>query len=287
MWENAAIHRTIRVRQPNMSSSLRRSRALARSLGPWGFPVLYIGWAFLFWSPLFTSGASVWSFPNVLLFLAGGASPLLAGVALAALTGGRERLRELWRQLIDIRRIEIGWLAIILLFWPVFDLLMSGAALALGVTDRPVNVVWSVLTDPGKLSFIFFLSFVVAAVEEIGLRGYWLDVLQGRFGPVTAGLINGAVWAVWHSPFVWLPGYYAATTFDPELWWWLPSIVLDALLLAWIYNQTGRSVLAVLLFHGMMNFSGEFLGLAPEMFPFMLIGRLLAASVIVLGWRRS
>lgn len=212
---------------------------------------------------------------------------MLAGLTLAALTGGKQRLRELWRQLTDCRRIGFRWLALIVLFWPAFDLCISGAALALGVTDRPVNLVWSVLTDLRTLSFILFLSFVVAAVEEIGLRGYWLDVLQERLAPVTAGLVNGAVWAVWHSPFTGFPDYYASTTFNPELWWWLPSIVLDALLIAWVYNKTGRSVLAALLFHGMMNFSGEFLGLAPEMFPFMLIGRLLVVSVLVLAWRRT
>ena len=106
-------------------------------------------------------------------------------------------------------------------------------------------------------------------------------------GPTIAGLINGGTWAVWHAPFVWFPGYYANTTFDPELWWWLPSIVLQTLLIVWVYNGTSRSVLAVLLFHGMMNFTGEFLGLASEMFPFLLLGNLLAATVLVSSWRRS
>jgi membrane protease YdiL (CAAX protease family) len=132
---------------------------------------------------------------------------------------------------------------------------------------------------------MLLLSFVFPAVEEIGLRGYWLDELQERFNPVVAGLINGAAWAVWHTPFVWFPGYYANTSFNPELWWWLPSIVLHTLLIVWVYNGTNRSILAVLLFHGMMNFTGEFLRLAPEIFPFMLIGNFLAAAAVVAGSR--
>ena len=35
----------------------------------------------------------------------------------------------------------------------------------------------------------------------------------------------------------------------------------------------------------MMNFTGEFLGLAPGIFPFMLVGNLLAAVAVVLGLR--
>jgi len=241
----------------------------------------------LFWSPIFASGASVWSFPKVLFFLIGGASPLLAGVTLAGLEGGGERLRDLGRRLIEVRRISLRWLAVILLFWPAFDLLMAGAALVLGVTDRPLGIVWDAVTAPRTLAFMLLLSFVFPAVEEVGLRGYWLDKLQERFDPAVAGLINGVTWAAWHTPFVWFPGYYANTTFNPELWWWLPSIVLQTLLMVWVYNGTNRSILGVLLFHGMMNFTGEFLGLAPEMFPFMLVGNLLAAGALVVVWRRS
>jgi len=260
-----------------------RARALAVKVGVFGFPLVYLGWAYLFWSPIFASGQSVWSFPKIILFLAGGASPLIAGVVLAGLTGGRRRLRDIGSRLVDIRRINVRWLTVILLFWLVFDLLMAGAALVFGITDRPLGIAWDAVSSPQALAFVLLLSFVFPAVEEIGLRGYWLDELQERFNPVVAGLINGATWAVWHAPFVWFPGYYANTSFNPELWWWLPSIVLQTLLIVWVYNGTNRSILAVLLFHGMMNFTGEFLGLAPEIFPFTLIGNILVAAAVVAG----
>jgi len=260
-----------------------RARALAVKVGVFGFPLVYLGWAYLFWSPIFASAESVWSFPKIILFLAGGASPLIAGVVLAGLTGGRRRLRDIGSRLVDIRRISVRWLTVILLFWLVFDLLMAGAALVFGITDHPLGIAWDAVSSPQALAFVLLLSFVFPAVEEIGLRGYWLDELQERFNPVVAGLINGATWAVWHAPFVWFPGYYANTSFNPELWWWLPSIVLQTLLIVWVYNGTNRSILAVLLFHGMMNFTGEFLGLAPEIFPFTLIGNILVAAAVVAG----
>lgn len=266
-----------------MTRVYERARALAVKVGVFGFPLVYLGWAYLFWSPIFASAESVWSFPKIILFLAGGASPLIAGVVLAGLTGGRRRLRDIGSRLVDIRRISVRWLTVILLFWLVFDLLMAGAALVFGITDHPLGIAWDAVSSPQALAFVLLLSFVFPAVEEIGLRGYWLDELQERFNPVVAGLINGATWAVWHAPFVWFPGYYANTSFNPELWWWLPSIVLQTLLIVWVYNGTNRSILAVLLFHGMMNFTGEFLGLAPEIFPFTLIGNILVAAAVVAG----
>jgi membrane protease YdiL (CAAX protease family) len=221
------------------------------------------------------------------LFLVGGASPLIAGVTMAWLTGGAERVRDLGRRLVDLGRISPKWWLIVLLFWPVFDLLTAGAALALGVTDRPIAATWDVLFTPGALAFTLVLSFVFPAVEEVGLRGYYLDALQERFGTTVAGLLNGGTWAVWHAPFVYFPGYYANTTFSPEVWWWLPSIVLQTLILVWVYNSTDRSVLAVLLFHGLMNLTGELLGLAPELFPFQLPFIALVAVALVVSWQRG
>lgn len=263
-----------------------RLAALAGRLGIWAFPLIYLGWAYLFWAPLCASSLSVWSFPNVLLFLVGGASPLLAGVTLAAVEGGKAGLYELGWRLNDVWRISLRWWVVIFLFWPVFDVLVAGGAVVFGVVDRPLAIAWDKVTAPRTMAFMLLLSFVFPAVEEIGLRGYWLDKLQERFEPPVAGAINGATWAVWHTPFVWFPGYYANTSFRPELWWWLPSIVLHTLLIVWVYNGTNRSILAAILFHGMMNFTGEFLGLAPDVFPLLLVGNLVVVTVPVLAWSR-
>jgi membrane protease YdiL (CAAX protease family) len=229
----------------------------------------------------------VWASPNLLCFLIGGASPLLAGLGLAALTGGKTQVLELMRRLVDWRRISVRWWLVILLFWLCLDLAMAGLALWLGFAESPLDVNTSLFFNPGMLLFLLLLSFVFPAIEEVGLRGYYLDTLQQHFGPTTSGLVNGAVWAIWHAPFVWFPGYYANTTFNPELYWWLPMIVCQTLLIVQVYNRTDRSILAVLIFHGMMNFTGEWLRISPDMYPFMLTGNLLAAVLLVFWWNRK
>jgi uncharacterized protein len=258
--------------------------ASRRRVGLWAFPALYIGWAYLFWAPILGSTDSVWSGRNLVLFLLGGASPLLAGVTLAWVTGGRARVVDLGRRLVDVRAVPLRWWVTILGFWLVFDLVMAGAAVLLGVTSRPFDVAWDVLTDPRVLGFQLLLAFVFPAVEEVGLRGYYLDRLLERFGTTPAVLVNGATWALWHAPFVLLPGYYAETTFDPQLSWWMPMIVLDTVLIAAVYLGTQRSILAALVFHAMMNLTGELLGISPDMYPFVLVGHVLAAAGVVTVW---
>jgi membrane protease YdiL (CAAX protease family) len=82
------------------------------------------------------------------------------------------------------------------------------------------------------------------------------------------------------------PGYYANTTFDPDLSWWLPLIVLDTLLFVWVYTRTDRSILAVLVFHGLMNLTGELLGISRDMYPFVVSGYAVAAGAVVVHWHR-
>lgn len=246
---------------------------------------MYLGWAFVFWAPIVTSERSVWSFPNVALFLVGGLSPLLAGILFAWLTRGWEGVADLGHRLVDIGRIRPRWWLILLLYWPAFNLLMGAGALALGVTSTPLEFVSTDrLFDPVALFSIVAFAFIFPVVEEVGLRGYWLDRLQERWSALVAGLINGGTWAVWHAPFVLFPGYYANTTFEPQLSWWLPMLVLDTLILVWIYNNTRRSILAVLLFHAFGNLTGELMGFSPEMYPFILSGYVVVAVLLVAVW---
>ena len=266
----------------------RRSHLSASLAGrsPWAFPVLYLGWAYAWWAPLLRSDASVWSGTNLVLFLVGGASPLLAGLGLAWATGGADRIRDIGRRLVDVHRISGRWWVFLLGFWLVLDLTMAGVAVVAGISDRPLDVAWDLPGDPAALAFLLVLSFVFPAVEEGGLRGYWLDRLQERFTPTVAGLLNGAAWALWHTPFVWFPGYYADTTFDPQLSWWLPMIVSETMLFVWVYDRTDRSLLAVLVLHGMMNLTGEVLGIAADMYPFVLSAHVLVAIAAVIDLRR-
>jgi hypothetical protein len=51
-----------------------------------------------------------------------------------------------------------------------------------------------------------------------------------------------------------------------------------------VYDGTGRSILAVVLFHGAMNATGEFLG-NTELWPFAVLGQALVAVGLVAYWQ--
>jgi len=138
-------------------ASIRRR---TRRLSPWGFPIVYLGWAFLFWSPIVTSDSSVWVETNLVFFIVGGTSSLSAALSMAWLSGGIERVYDLLYRFVDHRRITLRWRIIILVFWPLFDVLMAGAAVGLGISQRPIDEVWTAFSDLDSLGFLLALSFV-------------------------------------------------------------------------------------------------------------------------------
>ncbi|QSP94689.1 hypothetical protein LPB19_16190 [Marinobacter salinisoli] len=136
---------------PEHGPHFDRTRRWAIAHPRLGFPLIYLGWAYLFWLPVLLSDESVWTLPGLVWFLLGGASPLLAGLGLAALTGGKRQVADLARRLLDWRRISWRWWLIILFFWLGFDLAMAGIAFWLGIAESPLDVNGSLFFQPGPL----------------------------------------------------------------------------------------------------------------------------------------
>lgn len=123
----------------------------------------------------------------------------------------------------------------------------------------------ALLRGAGGMAAVVFpifalLTLLLAYGEEVGWRGYLLPVLQTRLNALTASLVLGVAWSVWHLPLVALPGGENAG-FPLPLW--MIAIVSMAVVYTWLYNNTGGSVLAVTLFHGGMNVWGRLVALHP------------------------
>jgi membrane protease YdiL (CAAX protease family) len=129
------------------------------------------------------------------------------------------------------------------------------------------------------MGFLFLLG---PLPEEIGWRGFLLDRLQLRYRALTASLLLGVAWFAWHGPLFLISGYYGRAGSAPELLPFGASIVLAAVLYTWIYNHTGRSVPAAVLFHFSGNLTGELLDAPTVVYRYELL--LTAVVVLVMVW---
>ena len=106
-----------------------------------------------------------------------------------------------------------------------------------------------------------YLLIFVALGEEVGWRGYALPALQARYSALISSVILGVLWASWHLP----------TFFNPDLSYsnlpfflYILFIVLIAILMTWLFNSTGGSVLMAMFFHAVINVADELWKVLPE-----------------------
>jgi uncharacterized protein len=200
----------------------------------------------------------VWGSPARWLVYLGGVGPMLAGLAMTYFTGGRKGLCELWSRIIDPGRVPGRWMALALLL-PVLAMAGAvGAAALIGALPDAVDAtrLMELIVSPAAfLAFTLFVLIFGPVPEEIGWRGYALDAMQARWSALTASLVLGAAWALWHAPLFFIAGYYSdASPPAPVLFG--VAILVHSVLYTWIYNHTRRSVLVMILFHFMVNYVG-------------------------------
>ncbi len=171
-------------------------------------------------------------------------TPLIAASILMYREEGLSGVKNLLKRTFDYRRItKKAWYILIILLMPAIYVLTYGIMRLFGL---PVPAVWS----PPLLTPLLFVAFFFAAAgEELGYTGYATDPMQARYTALTASLIIGLIHAIWHVPSAASIGY----TLGLYIWGVIVLGVSFRILTVWIYNNTGKSVFAAILFHAVTN----------------------------------
>lgn len=170
-------------------------------------------------------------------------APITAGLILAYRENGSNGAKQLLKRSFDYKRIGSKlWYLLILFFWPVIFILATGVMSFTGETapDPLVPIV--------AAPILFVLFFIFALFEEAGWMGYAFEPMERRWNALKAGLLLGFIWAIWHAPLYVLSGQDA-------LWiaGQLVSLIAIRILIVFIFNNTGKSVFATILFHALYN----------------------------------
>jgi len=104
------------------------------------------------------------------------------------------------------------------------------------------------------ITFAYTFFYGGGTNEEPGWRGFALPRLQLKFSPLIASIILGLIWGFWHTP-IYLPQYGSFIQYGI----FLLNTIKIAIILTWLYNRTGGSVLATALLHTVGNITFEFL----------------------------
>ncbi|MEA4909317.1 MAG: type II CAAX endopeptidase family protein, partial [Anaerolineaceae bacterium] len=223
----------------------------------WAYFLLTIVWSYLFWALLFTllpvDPAGGPSLLHVLLAGLGG-SPSLMGLALTGVVYGRAGYGEVWARL-RRGRVSLAWYAVALLGMPALTWAAYQGQAVLGGPAAGVD--WS------ALGFALPAGVMACLLEEFGWRGFALPELQKRFSPLAAGLLVGGMRGLWHVPLnLTVMAQYGGLA-APLLLVSGPLLLTAAsLLMTWVYNRTGGSLLLMVLMHSSITVSGIVFALA-------------------------
>ncbi len=99
---------------------------------------------------------------------------------------------------------------------------------------------------------LVWLMVMGASGEEGGWRGFAQPLLQSRLPIPVASVLVGVMWALWH-----IPGYFVTGLLNTEIpfWRFAALIVANAVVMGWIVNGSGGSLLLASLYHFSLNAS--------------------------------
>ncbi|MGB8652401.1 MAG: type II CAAX endopeptidase family protein [Mycobacteriales bacterium] len=181
--------------------------------------------------------------------------PAVAALVVTAWTTGRPGLRDLLARAVRWRVPVLWWLVAVspLLLLALGLLLMSATGQDLPAAGGFAR--FSGTPAIGLVGVALMVTFIGGLGEELGWRGYALPQLQHRFNPLVATLVLAPLWFAWH-----LPQFFAVGTYrdfaPPEYVGMLLGLSCGAIVLTWLYNRSGGSVLLVTVWHGLYNVAG-------------------------------
>jgi membrane protease YdiL (CAAX protease family) len=178
----------------------------------------------------------------------------LPAFLVAAATSGKAGVRDLLARCLRWR-VGIGWYLLASLGLLFATLLV--ASVFLGVA--PLEA----LVEKWPLFFTMFLPGILIPLvithlaEEAGWTGFMQDTLQERRGPLLASILVAPAFVLFHFPLTFLEApriTLAVVQFAlVQLAVQVVVVVFFRVVIMWLYNGTGRSVLIVALFHSSFN----------------------------------
>src|SRR6188472_1277156 len=216
-----------------------------------------------------------WIYPllkfSPLLGIFGLFGPAIAAIIMAAVTDGKSGIKALLRRVV-LWRVGLPWYIIALGLPTILSLATVALAYLIGATE---------FIRAGALAPIELVLFVLVVGEELGWRGYALPRLIEKRSALTASLILGLLWGLWHLPTFLVPG-------TPQYGLPLTAFVLltieYSILMTWVFLHTFGSVLIATLFHRATNLSqGLFLGSLPGATRYWLLSIVYGVAAIMVA----
>ncbi len=212
------------------------------------FFIMAYGISWMLWVPLLMLsqdglGLLPLRVPAVPLVIVGGFGPTLTALIMTGMLEGGPGVRLLLRRCIQWRA-GLLWYLLAIFLVPISFLAVSVWLGAIPFATLAAK--WPLLLTFYPVDLIAQVIVAGGLGEEPGWRGFALPRMQPRFGSLGTAVLLGVLHACWHIPLFFVRGLSQAN-FNFALY--LLMGIGISVLLTWVYNNTGGSLLLMMLLH--------------------------------------
>ncbi len=194
--------------------------------------------------------------PALLVMFSG---PFISGILMNFFVDGKEGLRKLLLRLLQWR-VKARWYAVAVFTGP---LLVAAVLFTLSIFDKAFLP--GIVTTNDKIgSLIFGLGWGLVGgglLEETGWTGFAVPKLLRRYSILSAGLVVGILWGIWHFMIAfWASNYLGGV----DSWimfvagflaFYLLALPAYRVLLVWVFDRTGGNLPVIMLMHAFLSAS--------------------------------
>jgi len=219
------------------------------------FITLLVPWISLFTVVLFSNIEGSESYQIPLMF-PGLFAPFVVAMFMIYGSKNKELKKDFKARLFDLKLIKLNFWAAILLIMPFTLFLATAISLLFGQSIKQFyfSPEFTIFSDETFLTLA--ILFFASAFEELGWRGYGVDSLKKGGNLMKTTLIFALLWIFWHIPLFFVNGFYQNELIHMNIIYalnFVASLIPAAILMNWIYYKNGRSIIAIFLFHFMLN----------------------------------
>jgi membrane protease YdiL (CAAX protease family) len=199
---------------------------------------------------------------NLILLLLAYLGPYFAALLVMFFFHDREFRADFRKRIYSLKLIRAKYVPLVLFIMPVGLVLSILISILFGQPVEQLRLAEEFNVLDGEIILSMIILLLVPFLEELGWRGYGVDSLLDRFNLFTGSLIFGFLWGLWHLPVFFIPNSYQAS-----LWQQNPIFAINffvgiiplAIIANYIYVKNNRSILLIIVFHWMVNYSLEIL----------------------------
>jgi uncharacterized protein len=165
------------------------------------------------------------------------------------------------KRVINFRTVKAKHWLFILFIMPIVMLTATAVSLLFGQSASQFSIAKNLAVANGQTIVSIIILLLAPTFEELGWRGYGMDSLRSGKNLLQASLVFALLWNLWHLPLFFIKGYYHYEILQMNIWYainFIVGLVPVAIIQNWLFYKTGRSIIAIILFHFMLNFSATF-----------------------------